>query len=388
MDIDPSWDVDKHKGEHENETHWEYRRKFLIMYKHSYPEDRLVGLSQTFINIEFMGCKYNQPVMELIENLSDCLVGGLRERRKKLFQTKFVKASSDEVSGNNQAASIQPIDSPYHPEYILPGFIIIENNIEDPIQILERSCSYAGYAIPVIKYEQIAPSNFKAELYIQNKFIINGMGTKKKLSRKDVFKNCYEYLKPICFTIKLKNENSKEQQMIIDKDELVDFNTETDLSTDTTMINNGVGYKLLKLMGWNDGIGLGKHNQGCVDPIQIIKHPKNVGFGNTDLSSEDSAKEKRFQKKFQKHLYTFVNSSKQKLSFSTELTKEERQIVHTSCMRYNLKAKSYGQSENKLMVISKKPNSGDIFKELINISGHENDYYSLIIPTSLLNVTL
>lgn len=57
MSFDTSWDVDQHKYEHEIDTHWYYRRKFLITYKNKYPEDRLVCLSQTFINIEFMGCK-------------------------------------------------------------------------------------------------------------------------------------------------------------------------------------------------------------------------------------------------------------------------------------------------------------------------------------------
>lgn len=41
----------------------------------------------------------------------------------------------------------------------------------------------------------------------------------------------------------------------------------------------GIGAKLLKQMGYEQGRGLGKDNQGMVDPIQPRKWQKRAGLG-------------------------------------------------------------------------------------------------------------
>lgn len=49
------------------------------------------------------------------------------------------------------------------------------------------------------------------------------------------------------------------------------------------------------------------------------------------------------------------------------------------CIKLDLKTKSYGQNENRHIVIFKKENAHEIFEELIN-NGLENDNYKLILP--------
>lgn len=51
------------------------------------------------------------------------------------------------------------------------------------------------------------------------------------------------------------------------------------------------------------------------------------------------------------------------------------------CLKFGLKTKSYGQNENRHIVIIKKENPQEVFEELIN-NGFENDYYKLIPPTN------
>lgn len=57
MNFDTSWDVEKYKSNHEVEDHWKIKRSFIIAHKSKYPEDRLLCLAQTFLNIEFLGCR-------------------------------------------------------------------------------------------------------------------------------------------------------------------------------------------------------------------------------------------------------------------------------------------------------------------------------------------
>lgn len=54
-------------------------------------------------------------------------------------------------------------------------------------------------------------------------------------------------------------------------------------------------------------------------------------------------------------------------------------LLNRICLKFGLKTKSYGQNENRHIVISKKENSQEVFEELVN-NGFENDYYKLIPP--------
>lgn len=42
---------------------------------------------------------------------------------------------------------------------------------------------------------------------------------------------------------------------------------------------NNVGNKLLKMMGWTEGTGLGTNGEGRVDPIQTAIYAQGVGLG-------------------------------------------------------------------------------------------------------------
>lgn len=59
MEVSEDWDVKKYKTDHEPYEHWKLRKKFMEIYKRSFAEDETVCLAQCFVNIEFMGCRYD-----------------------------------------------------------------------------------------------------------------------------------------------------------------------------------------------------------------------------------------------------------------------------------------------------------------------------------------
>ena len=89
-----TWDIDKYRCEHEPKHHWALKKKFMEHHKDRFPETELVGLAQTFGNIEFLGCQYPEETMEQIRELSFGIVGEYRESKKGKLQRTFVSGST------------------------------------------------------------------------------------------------------------------------------------------------------------------------------------------------------------------------------------------------------------------------------------------------------
>lgn len=92
-DFSGGWDVDSYRTDYESEEHWELRRNFMLAHKDTYDEDRLVCLAQTFINMEFLGCKYPSETMHLVAEMSKEIAEEFRRKRDQRLKRTFVSAS-------------------------------------------------------------------------------------------------------------------------------------------------------------------------------------------------------------------------------------------------------------------------------------------------------
>jgi len=93
-DTDIDWNVEEVRGVHESVEHWDLRKTFLVENMGRFPKARLICLSQVFANMEFLGCRYPEETMELVQELSMGIVESYREKQKTRLQRTFVKASS------------------------------------------------------------------------------------------------------------------------------------------------------------------------------------------------------------------------------------------------------------------------------------------------------
>ncbi|XP_067851915.1 CDKN2AIP N-terminal-like protein [Heptranchias perlo] len=62
------------RGLWESDKHWRARRDFLVRNLSGYPQDRmdyLVALSMVWSNHVFMGCRYNEELMEKVLEMAD-----------------------------------------------------------------------------------------------------------------------------------------------------------------------------------------------------------------------------------------------------------------------------------------------------------------------------
>lgn len=63
--------IEKYRSVHEPKHHWELKKKFMMKHRDSFEPMELVGLAQTFGNIEFLGCTYPPDTMKQVRLLSN-----------------------------------------------------------------------------------------------------------------------------------------------------------------------------------------------------------------------------------------------------------------------------------------------------------------------------
>ncbi|KAK4308778.1 hypothetical protein Pmani_019535 [Petrolisthes manimaculis] len=90
---DTDWDINTYRQAHESDEHWQLKEEFMEAHKSILPEDRLVCLAQVYQNVELLGCRYSDEIMEQVAELGRDINSGYREGKKNKLQRTFVKAS-------------------------------------------------------------------------------------------------------------------------------------------------------------------------------------------------------------------------------------------------------------------------------------------------------
>ena len=96
--MEPDFEIESLRNQHESDKEWGLRRKFILLNSDKLPFDRLMCLSSVFLNVEMLGCRYPQPVMDDLKVFSEAMLEEIREHRESVLektQVKFVKASSN-----------------------------------------------------------------------------------------------------------------------------------------------------------------------------------------------------------------------------------------------------------------------------------------------------
>ena len=60
-------EIEKYRSKHEPKHQWQLKRNFMMAHKDSFHLVELVGLAQTFGNIEFLGCTYPPDTMRQVD---------------------------------------------------------------------------------------------------------------------------------------------------------------------------------------------------------------------------------------------------------------------------------------------------------------------------------
>lgn len=93
MPFDKSWSIAKHKNHYDSDEVWQLKEDFMKKHMASIPEDELICLTQTMVNIELLGCRYPVQLKQRVEELGGDILQSYRSRRLSRNKRTFVSAS-------------------------------------------------------------------------------------------------------------------------------------------------------------------------------------------------------------------------------------------------------------------------------------------------------
>ncbi|XP_069748731.1 NF-kappa-B-repressing factor isoform X3 [Narcine bancroftii] len=248
-------------------------------------------------------------------------------------------------------------------------FVILET-AKNAVCILNNSAQFNRMTVDY-KF-QLTPSQvWQCRVFIEDHFIAEAYGTKKLVKHTAAEKalSILRETQPIVKSSKPGNSGTA-----ISRNAILGRSTEEALKQKITEDN--IGNQLLRKMGWKGG-GLGKEGEGIAEPITVKEQFKREGLG-LEMNKSGSKLNKR---DIEDLIKNYARSEKQEeLTFSKELTNEERMQIHQMAAKYGLKSKSYGKGKERYLVVSRKVRVDDIMNQLAQEG--QVGRFELVVPGS------
>ncbi|KAH8358698.1 hypothetical protein KR093_001852, partial [Drosophila rubida] len=375
VDISGEWDVEDYRTEYESEEHWELRRDFMLAHKDRFDEDRLVCLAQTFINMEFMGCKYPNQTMVLVAELSKDIAEEFRKKRALRLKRTFVSASdaaeqrakAGTAAARSMVQSLQPGSRDRlcfgggEPISLFAGlrFANLVIYLAGGRSCLRNCCITAK-----MKYEErqceTQPDEgvSTAEILLNDQVIATGSGDNLKIAKLAAYKQAMLLVQTHCYSIKL---NATRDTIKVEKGQNgVQINVtkeSADNLGEPKLDRNNKGYHIMRLMGWTGG-GLGRSKQGREEPVSYLLKSNRMGLGSNDPHANLAD--------YRKLIENYVRSDDVRdMQFEPTFSKEERASLHQIASKFGLRSSSYGVGESRRLLITKKLGFENILTEVL-----------------------
>ncbi|XP_078268290.1 NF-kappa-B-repressing factor isoform X3 [Rhinoraja longicauda] len=277
--------------------------------------------------------------------------------------------SKDTANKSNETSKQSIRNSKDHKKKNWMEFVILET-AKNAVCILNNSAQFNRMTVDY-KF-QLTPSQvWQCRVFIEDHFIAEAYGTKKLVKHTAAEKalNILRETQPIVKSSKPGNTGTA-----ISRNAILGRSAEEALKQKITEDN--IGNQLLRKMGWKGG-GLGKEGEGISEPITVKEQFKREGLG-LDMNKSGSKLNKR---DIEDLIKNYARSEKQEeLTFSKELTNDERMQIHQMAAKYGLKSKSYGKGRERYLVVSRKVRVDDIMSQLAQEG--QVGRFELVVPGS------
>lgn len=444
MSSNMNWDINKYKENHESNDHWELRKAFMEKWKEHYPEERLVCLARVFANMEFLGCRYPQEVMQEVSKLSQEVAKTYRHEKKSKLQRTFVAASTmaeDRVKGIKRTGGIVENSTPAKASRInfVPQGSRMTSDNNNSIENTEENLE------PIAQSEWTAAKSQKEKSLLDAKGYINNIMNMERLDLKyfheDMFNTSYgrlvllirpwagkiwnmqascqacklpfefKYKNGICvYSIRGKILAEGQGETKAEAKSAAEALAWTRLSEQSVILivkEQWIAQGDARI-SLSDFSGPASKEASFGTPIEssvALKMMQMMGWKGGGLGAESQGIEepikpkmqmvnraglgsdvggaKQFRRAAQGLMRRFLDSGSFDLDlvFSSDFTKEERAALHQCAKSAGLASKSYGDVD-RFLVVKKKMEPFSLFRAVLENGGNTSKY-QIIIPATL-----
>lgn len=249
----------------------------------------------------------------------------------------------------------------------LKDLVVYENSM-NPVCTLNDTAQFNKMTVEYV-FERMPGMRWKCKVMLENELIAEAVGVKKTVKHVAA-EEAVKVLKKTQPTV-VNNLKKGTIEDVISRNEICGRSAEEALKQQIKEDN--IGNQILRKMGWTGG-GLGKSGEGIREPIAVKEQFKREGLG-LDVERGSKISKKDIEGIIQNYAFS---DSKIDLTFSTELTNDERKQIHQIAQKYGLKSKSHGQGRDRYLVVSRKRRKEDLLDQLKQDG--QVGHYELIMP--------
>ncbi|KAM4664238.1 NF-kappa-B-repressing factor [Discoglossus pictus] len=245
--------------------------------------------------------------------------------------------------------------------------VVIYENASNPVCTLNDTAQFNKVSVEYV-FEKLAGINWKCKVFMEQQFIAEAIGVKKTVKH-DAAQEAVMALKRTQ-PVMINNLKNGPMEDAISRNQIRGRSTEE--AYKQQIREDNIGNQLLRKMGWTGG-GLGKEGEGIAEPIAVKEQFSREGLGLT------SNNQKITKREIEQIIRNYAAShSQDDLTFSRELTNDERKYIHQISQKYGLKSKSHGQGTERFLVVSRKRNRQELIDQLRQ--GGQVGSYALVMP--------
>nr|XP_008122385.1 PREDICTED: NF-kappa-B-repressing factor [Anolis carolinensis] len=250
----------------------------------------------------------------------------------------------------------------------LKDLVVYENSL-NPVCTLNDTAQFNKVTVEYI-FERMTGLQWKCKVLLEDELVAEAVDVKKTVKHMAA-EEAVKVLKKTQPTV-VNNLKKGAVEDVISRNEICGRSAGNAMKQQIKEDN--IGNQILRKMGWTGG-GLGKTGEGIREPIAVKEQFKREGLGLDVARGGSRITKKDIEQIVQKYAFSDSNVD---LTFSTELTNDERKQIHQIAQKYGLKSRSHGQGRDRYLVVSRKRRREDLLDQLKQDG--QVGHYELIMP--------
>lgn len=171
-----SFDINIYRDSNETEKVWQMKKMFIERYKDKYEEKRLLCLAQCYVNVETLGCRYSNEIMNQIKELTVDFESTFKERRDQLAKDKITL--SNLRSDGKQKLNNKPQQQQQNQKEKIEKVNQQQPQQQKQHKLISKSQLQQSVEADKSKLEQEKPARNKIQILSKNNQPISGSQTK------------------------------------------------------------------------------------------------------------------------------------------------------------------------------------------------------------------